>query len=427
MSSRIVAFSLIGCATMGCAAGIDAPGPSVSQHELTAFAPEQCLFGATKQELLASPALSVGPAVRYTAESTLPAAVAAQLASGIDGLGSAAALFDFVQDGELFQQSVTELASGRTFTLTTYWAGDNPHGFVQLGQGTQRVAKISDDSVEHCLVSPRAALTAAERCAFGDDVADLTLSDRFVASSTTTLTARSKLPALGELQIRALGSSVVQSAREVFAEVDGGAITRWFLTDRATGQRHALYTATRGGELFGLVFAYGTLDVLGELLPGQRGFAGCLAATSRDCAPDAAQLEEAPYSALLEEAMQSAYGECRYCTGLEVLAFEVLCPGDVADSVVSILNDRTQGRPGYAAAFEISAAEALSSFESSGIASLEAPFREALGGAADVRWFFSSGRYEPTAPGVDGAEKLVIAISAAASRAVSVTWRDEYP
>src|SRR5687768_17269366 len=112
MQLRSVAYSLfsLSLACSACAPLAEEHELALEQEQLSALfssrargrastPAERCLFGATKQELLASPALSVGPAVRYTAESSLSPALAAQLSNGIDGLETPADLFAFVQDG----------------------------------------------------------------------------------------------------------------------------------------------------------------------------------------------------------------------------------------------------------------------------------------------------------------------------------------
>lgn len=244
----------------GCASATDAADDAPAELEETedAITAAQCLFGRTRQALEASQALTLGPATRLTAASALDENQKVEISGGIDGLGTPAAVFGFVQDGELFVRDLTEKASGRVFSYYRYSAGDNPHGFV-VAKGTgARVARIGDDSVYECKVSARAKATS---CLFGstrpemDEKAGLSFGRETVLRPTTSLSAIRK-------QQLVLGIGGVNNAKDAILNTDDDLVRVRTITDKKTGKAYTSYRAHRGDTAMGFVFAQGSLDLV---------------------------------------------------------------------------------------------------------------------------------------------------------------------
>jgi hypothetical protein len=255
MASLVFFGALAGCSSS--TGSVEDPTVDAEESE-EAITAAQCLFGRTRQTLEASSALTLGPATRLTSASPLDEIQKVELSVGVDGLTTPKALFDFVQDGEVFVREVTEKSSGRTFSYYRYSAGDNPHGFV-LAKGTgARVAVIGDDSIYQCKVSAR---KKAVSCLFGltraelDEKAGLSFGRETILKPTTTLSAIRK-------QQLVLGIGGVTNAKDAILATDDDVVRVRTITDKKTRKTYTSYRTHRGDNPVGFVFASGSLDLV---------------------------------------------------------------------------------------------------------------------------------------------------------------------
>lgn len=251
-----------GGALIGCASALDgttgAPDEAVVDESEDAISAAACLFGRTRQSLEASRALTLGPVTRITAASALDEYQKVELASGIDGLTTPAAVLGFVQDGELLVRDVTEKASGRVFSYYRYSAGDNPHGFVMAKGTGARVARIGDDSVYECKVSARAK---AQVCLFGQTRYELDEKAGLSFGKETTIRPTTSLSAIRKQQL-VLGIGGVTNAKDAVLATDDDLVKVRTITDKKTGKAYTSYRAHRGDNPVGFVFAQGSLDLV---------------------------------------------------------------------------------------------------------------------------------------------------------------------
>jgi len=226
-----------------------------------AVAISRCVFGATRQTLDSSSALTFGPSTRLTAASTLTPVQRAHLSAIIPNITTPADFFANVLNGEAFSRIVTEVASGRTFTQYDYSAG-GPQGFLFVGETTGRAAAITNDAIAECQVTPLPAAVAPTACVFGTIAGEDEASGLFSVGPVTTLTAHTSLSAIRLEQLRVLTGGVQRTQDEIFHWMDDGHATVRYLTEVATGKRFTEYRTVRGDTSVGLIFSYLTLDVV---------------------------------------------------------------------------------------------------------------------------------------------------------------------
>lgn len=117
-----------------------------------------CLFGGSLGDLETNPGFSVGTTQRLTSSAGLSALdgqriVIAMHESAHTDVQTVDDAFAAADQGEIDITQVTQLATGRTFTLVDYGAGDNTYGAIFTDPTADIAAAVHDSDFYRCSVN----------------------------------------------------------------------------------------------------------------------------------------------------------------------------------------------------------------------------------------------------------------------------------